>query len=150
MQRRDQRTRKRQVVVEHFGFIDKHIRTRSCEALIMNGIGARIICRNLQCERNGLCRIADVFIECVTGFGRRGEAKRTVSMEIKLLGGGLFRRPGIKTTPLSGTGFENVSLRRDVIGVVLEEAAEERELDFFAVKLRSLCVEIDVAKLIAI
>src|SRR5262249_32309091 len=61
----------------------------------------------------------------------------------------ILRWPRIETTPLSGAGFEDVSFRRSVFGVVFEEAAEKGQLDFLAVKLRGLRAEVDIAQFVA-
>lgn len=86
VQRGDERTGESEVVVERFGFINEDVRTRRSEALVVDGIGARIIGGDFHCEGNWFGRIADVFVESIGRFARRIEVERALGAEIELSG----------------------------------------------------------------
>src|SRR6185312_11184980 len=148
---------------QHVGLIREYVGAAGRFALVvhepLNPCQRWIVADGLAgagAERNRLCRIGRVFIECRARGCRRGEGCLEAWLQIErrrmnAASAGAARWPRRETLPCVGSGLERVDRCDAIRGcVVLEIVSEERSEDVLLEVERCVAVEFDGAKRAAV
>src|SRR5439155_13640836 len=87
------------VLFQHVGLIDQHVGTRRSKALVVEHVFARHSNGDVRNKRDGLGRVADVFVKRAGVVAGRLEWKPSAAVEVERLFARVFRRPDIIAAP---------------------------------------------------